>query len=81
MFSWAICTSQRTAGTFIFKRELLEETSYEDDAEKRRKAFLKNYSIPLIQLDPMKSILVISQLKKYFDKKQMLENKDGRNFY
>ena len=70
-----------TAGTFVFKRELLEETSFEDDADKaEEKHFLKNYSIPLIQLDPMKSILVISHEKNTFDKKQMLENKDGKNF-
>lgn len=69
-----------TAGTFAFRRELLEETSFQDDAEKaEEKHFLKNYSIPLLQLDPMKSILVISHEKNTFDKKQMLV-KDGRNF-
>ena len=69
-----------TAGTFAFRRELLKETSYEDNADKaEEKHFLKNYTIPLIQLDPMKTILVISHEKNTFDKKQMLK-KDGRNF-
>ena len=45
----------------------------------RLKHFLKNYSVPLIQLDPMKTILVISHEKNTFDKKQMLD-KDGRKF-
>ena len=48
-----------TAGTFAFKSRLLEETSYDDDAEMaEEKKFLKNYSVPFIQLDPMKTILV-----------------------
>ena len=62
-----------TAGTFAFKRELLDECCYEDDAEKaEEKHFLKNYSIPMIQLDPLKTILVISHNKNTFDKKQIL---------
>ena len=36
-----------TAGTFAFKKELLEETKYDDDAEMaEEKQFLKNYTIP-----------------------------------
>ena len=62
-----------TAGTFAFKRKLLDLTSYEDDAEKaEEKHFLKNYSFPLIQLDPFKTIVVISHNKNTFDKKQIL---------
>ena len=49
-----------TAGTFGFRRELLKETSYEDDAEMaEEKHFLKNYTIPFVQLNPMKSILCL----------------------
>ena len=62
-----------TAGTFAFRKELLNETSYEDDAEQaEEKYFLKNYTFPLIQLNPLKTILVISHNNNTFDKKQMI---------
>ena len=38
------------------------------------KQFLKNYTIPLVQLDPFKSILVFSHHHNSFDKKILLEN-------
>ena len=65
--------SHATAGTFAFKRELLKETSYDNDAEMaEEKHFLKNYSFPMIQLNPLKTILVISHDNNTFDKKQMI---------
>ena len=36
------------------------------------KAFLKNYTIPLIQLDPMKAILVFAHQYNTFDKRRLL---------
>lgn len=64
-----------TAGTFAFKSRLLEETSYENHAAlAEEKAFLKNYTVPFVQLDPMKAILVFSHNHNTFDKKKMLEN-------
>jgi glycosyltransferase involved in cell wall biosynthesis len=64
-----------TAGTFAFWRKLLEQTSYEDDAElAEEKKFLKNYQIPLVQLDPKKSILVFAHQYNTFDKRQLLVN-------
>jgi len=63
-----------TAGTFAFKRELLEQTSYENHAAlAEEKHFLKNYTIPFVQLDPKKTILVFSHLHNTFDKKKLLE--------
>jgi len=65
-----------TAGTFAFRRELLNQTRYEDHAAlAEEKAFLKNYTIPFVQLDPMKSILVFSHNHNTFDKRKLLENK------
>ena len=62
-----------TAGTFAFKRKLLEQTRYDDDAElAEEKKFLKNYSIPLVQLDPKKSILVFAHQDNTFDKRRLL---------
>jgi glycosyltransferase involved in cell wall biosynthesis len=64
-----------TAGTFAFKSRLLDDTQYEDHAAlAEEKAFLKNYTVPFIQLDPLKTILVFSHIHNTFDKKKMLEN-------
>ena len=63
-----------TAGTFAFKRELLKETKYDDfKALAEEKDFLKGYTVPFIQLDPLKSILVFSHNHNTFDKKKLLE--------
>jgi glycosyltransferase involved in cell wall biosynthesis len=64
-----------TAGTFAFRKELLNHTQYENHAAlAEEKAFLKNYTIPFVQLDPMKSILVFSHNHNTFDKKTLLNN-------
>ena len=64
-----------TAGTFAIRKELLLETKYDDDKEMaEEKAFLKNYTIPFVQLDPMKTILCFSHDKNTFDKKKLLVN-------
>jgi glycosyltransferase involved in cell wall biosynthesis len=62
-----------TAGTFAFKKELLNVTKYNDEkalAEERE--FLKDYTIPFVQLDPLKTILVFSHNHNSFDKKKLL---------
>ena len=64
-----------TAATFAFRKELLKQTRYNDnEALAEEKAFLKGYTIPFVQLDPMKSILVFSHVHNSFDKKTLLEN-------
>jgi len=64
-----------TAGTFAFRKELLDITSFEDDAAlAEEKHFLKNYTIPFVQLDSNKTILVVSHNHNTFDKKKLLEN-------
>lgn len=63
-----------TAGTFAFRKELLKQTRYDDYAElAEEKSFLKNYTIPFVQLDPLKSILVFSHIQNSFDKKILLD--------
>jgi hypothetical protein len=71
-----------TAGTFAFKKELLLQTQYEDHAAiAEERAFLKDYTIPFVQLDPMKTILVFSHEHNTFDKRKMFEqNQDPRFF-
>jgi hypothetical protein len=64
-----------TAGTFAFRAELLKETKYQDDAAvAEERAFLKGYTIPFVQLDPMKTILCFSHEQNTFDKRKLLEN-------
>ena len=64
-----------TAGTFAFKKELLQKTRYDDNAcIAEEKFFLKNYTVPFVQLNPMKTILVFSHIHNTFDKRKMLEN-------
>lgn len=66
-----------TAGTFAFKRDLLKDHSYENNASlAEEKAFLKNYTVPFVQLDPLHSILVFSHDHNTFDKKKLLDNQD-----
>ena len=70
-----------TAGTFAFKRKLLKNTQYNEDAclaEERE--FLKNYTVPFVQLDPFKTILVFSHSHNTFDKRTLLTNMEGNPY-
>ena len=64
-----------TAATFAFREELLLQTKYDDEialAEERK--FTKGYTIPLIQLNSFKSILVFSHKHNSLNKEKLLEN-------
>ena len=64
-----------TAGTFAFKRKLLKHHRYNEDAcLAEERAFLKDYTVPFVQLDPMKVILVFSHEHNTFDKRKLLVN-------
>jgi glycosyltransferase involved in cell wall biosynthesis len=68
-----------TAGTFAFKRELLSHTSYDDEAcMAEENFFLKNYSFPLIQLDPQHVILVVCHNYNTVDKRKVIEDGQGK---
>ena len=71
--------SHATAGTFAFKRELLKDHKYEDHAAlAEEKAFLKDDSVPFVQLEPKKTILVFSHIHNTFDKKRLLESGENQ---
>ena len=71
-----------TAGTFAFKKELLEQTKYEDHAAlAEERAFLKDYTIPFVQLDSLKTILVFSHEHNTFDKRKMFDQKQDPKFF
>lgn len=64
-----------TAGTFAFRAELLKNNRYNDDAAlAEERAFLKDYTVPFVQLDPLKTILVFSHEHNTFDKRRLLDN-------
>ena len=68
-----------TAGTFAFKRKLLETHKYNENASlAEEKEFLKNYTVPFVQLEPKKTILVFSHRHNTFDKKKLLEQPDNQ---
>ena len=63
-----------TAATFAFKRELLKQTKFDEVSSiAEEKCFLKNYTIPFVQLESKKSILVFSHNHNSFDKKELLK--------
>ena len=62
-----------TAATFAFRKKLLNECSYDEtQCLAEEKHFLKDWKIPLVQLDTMKTILVFSHNQNTFDKTPMI---------
>ena len=66
-----------TAATFAFWKNLLSgmKLAYDEDAcLAEERAFLRGYTVPMAQLDPMKVILVFSHEHNTFDKRILLKN-------
>jgi glycosyltransferase involved in cell wall biosynthesis len=64
-----------TAATFAFRKALLNDHRYNNNASlAEEKAFLKDYSVPFVQLDSLKTILVFSHEHNTFDKRTLLVN-------
>lgn len=64
-----------TAATFAFKKELLTITKYDStSAIAEESQFTNQYSIPMVQLDPLKTILVCSHPQNTLNKETILEN-------
>lgn len=71
-----------TAATFAYRRELLSKTRYDEQSSiAEEKHFLKNYTVPFVQLDPKKTILVFSHEHNSFDKKQLLKQMPNPNIH
>ena len=63
-----------TAATFAFKKELLLQTKFDEESSvAEEKKFLKDYTIPFVQLESKKTILVFSHNHNSFDKKELLK--------
>ena len=64
-----------TAGTFAFHRKLLSQTRYDDfKAVGEEESFLKGYTIPFIQLDPLKTTLLFSHTQNTYDKSHVIKD-------
>jgi len=64
-----------TANTFAMTKEFSVNNNYDKEAQcNEERAFLKDYTIPMAQLDPWKSIICISHASNTFDKMKMREN-------
>jgi len=69
-----------TAASFAFRRELLNQTSYDESQSlAEEKHFLKNNTIPFVQLEPKKTILVFSHIHNSFDKRTLIESPEFPN--
>lgn len=74
--------SHATAATFAFKRELLNITKFDENSSvAEEKKFLKDYTIPFVQLESKKSILVFSHNHNSFDKKELLKQLPNPNIH
>jgi glycosyltransferase involved in cell wall biosynthesis len=62
-----------TAGTWGFRKTLLGQgCKFDDDAEKaEEKVFLKGFSVPMVQMDAMSSILVMCHPKNTVSKDEL----------
>jgi glycosyltransferase involved in cell wall biosynthesis len=64
-----------TAATFAFRRSLLKDHKYDEKiAVSEERSFLKNYTVPFVQLDPFQSILVFAHDHNSVNKEMLLEN-------
>jgi len=68
-----------TANTFAMTREFSRNNYYNDKCEcNEEKDFLRNYTIPMSQLSPEKTMICISHESNTFDKKRMRANGETR---
>jgi glycosyltransferase involved in cell wall biosynthesis len=71
-----------TAATFAFRKELLKQTKFDESAcVAEERLFLKDYTVPFVQLDPKKTIVVFSHLHNSFDKKELLKGLPNKNIH
>jgi hypothetical protein len=67
-----------TAATFAFRKTLLKQTMYDTTlALSEEKQFLKDYTFPMVQLDPTKTILVLSHSQNTFDKRGWIDEQNN----
>ena len=68
-----------TAATFAYRKDLVNMTTFNENVKScEEKSFLKEYTIPMAQLDPFKTVLAVSHDTNTVDKRRMIqqENKE-----
>ena len=66
---------QATPATFAFRRKLLDQTEFSDEAEVAEgEKFLKGYTIPFVQLEPKKTIIAISHPQQSYISEDNIRN-------
>lgn len=64
-----------TAATFTFRKELLSFTKFDDTKEEGEEAdFLKKYSVPILHLNPFKTIIIITHEDNTCNKTHFLKS-------
>ena len=60
-----------TAGTLAYKKEYIKNNKFDDEAiAQEEPSFTKNYLNEMVQLDPLKTILIIKHSKNTWDKQK-----------
>ena len=63
-----------TNGTFAYRRRFLENHTYDETVTHAEEtSFVNKYTVPMLQLDPFKVMLVMAHSENTFDKKKMRE--------
>jgi glycosyltransferase involved in cell wall biosynthesis len=66
-----------TNGTMAYKRSYIKNHRYDETVtHAEESSFLNFYKEPMVQLDPMKTMLVISHSENTYDKKKLRENEN-----
>ena len=69
---------QATAGTFAYKRELLNQTRFNDSqAVTEERFFLKNNQLPIAQLNPLKTVCLMAHCQNTVDKSHLFKLQDS----
>lgn len=67
-----------TNGTMAWTKSYAKTHEYDENVtHAEEKSFLDNYKNPMLQLDPIKTMLVISHTENTFDKKKMREEENA----
>lgn len=71
-----------TAGTFAFRRELLATQFFDDNAERAEESFFLNtFSVPMVQLDPARTILCMEHGSNTFDKMKLIKGGESQHMH
>lgn len=71
------CNNHATAATMAFRKSWFINHPFPNQSVGEECIFLNNYTIPMIQLDPFKTILAFSHSHSTCDKNELLSNLDA----